>query len=159
MIMDIENWFTATAGDTPTTTNVCYGTVIWDSGPLASTPYSNSGRDLGAGERLVCEVLISTSALSAATASQINFQLVTASASDLTSATVLVENAAASSSTYVNGYRVRLPFPSSTSAYRRYIGINCQITLGVLSALSYKAYVVKEPDTYKAYAAGFKLDA
>jgi len=159
MITDKEVWFTSTSGDTPTTTNVCYGSVVWDSGPLASTPYANSGRDLGGGEKLVLEVLITTSALSAATASQINFQLVTASAAALTSATVLIESLAASSATFVAGYRVRLPFPSNTSAYRQYMGVNCQITLGVLSALSYKAYVVKEVDSFKAYASGFKLDA
>ncbi len=159
MITDKEVWFTATTGDTPTTTNVAYGSVIWDSGPLASTPYANNGRDLGGGEKLVLEVLISTSALSAATASQINFQLVTASGSGLTSATVLVESVAASSATFIQGYKIRLPFPSSTTAWRQYVGVNCQITLGVLSALSYKAYVIKEADSFKAYAAGFKLDA
>jgi len=159
MIRDNELILTAAAGDTPTTTNTCYGTVVWDSGPLASTPYANSGRDLGAGQKLILEVLITTAAVSAATASQINFQLVTASASALTSATVLAENAAASAASYPAQTRIRIPFPSSTSAYREWIGVNCQITLGVLSALTYKAYIVNEVDSYKAYAPGFKLDA
>ena len=158
MIRDNELIFTASGGDTPTTTNTCYGSVAWDSGPLASSPYTNAGRDLGGGEKLVLEIQIVTAGVSAATASQVNFQLVTASASALTSATVLAENIAAAAPTYTAGSRVRIPFPSNVSAYRQWIGVNCQITLGVLSALTYRAYVVNEVDSYQAYAPGFEVD-
>lgn len=159
MIRDNELIFTASAGDTPTTTNVAYGSVILDTGPLVASPFANTGRDMGSGERLVLEILIVTAGLSAATASQVNFQLVTASSAALASATVLLENLAAAAPTYTAGTRVRLPLPTNTTAYRRYMGVNCQITLGVLSALTYSAYIVKEVDSYKAYAPGFKLDA
>lgn len=157
MIRDNELIFcTATS---PTTTNTCLASNIWNSGPLASSPFTNNGRDLGAGEEAWVEFLITASATSAATASVISFEIVTASASDLTSFTVMATTDAATAGTWTLGARRRLRIPPHATAWRQYVGVNCRITLGVLSALSYSAYVVKAIDTVQAYAPGFKLDA
>ena len=156
MIRDNELIFaTATS---PTTTNIALASNILDTGPLASSPFANVGNDLGAGEEMWLEILITTVGLSAASASQIHFELVTASASDLTSFTVLAQTTPESAPAYTVGRRIRLALPTNSTAYRRYLGVNCEITLGVLSSLAYSAYLVKQPDTYKAYAPGFKLD-
>lgn len=150
----------------PTTTNICLASNILDIGPLADGtfpqgPYSNVGRDLGAGEPMWLEVDITTSALSAASASVISFEWVTASSSALSSFTVLASSPLFSSTdlkaTAPNQVRVMLPLPADLSNYRRYVGVNCRITLGVLSALAYSAYLVKQPNTYIARAAGFKV--
>lgn len=157
MIRDNELIFaTATS---PTTTNIALAGNVYNCGPLASSPFSNTGMDLGAGEEMWLEILITTTGVSAATASQIHFEFVTASASDLTSFTVLAQTEPKSAANYVAGNRIRLALPTNSTAYRQYIGVNCEITLGVLSALAYSAYLIKKPDTYKAYAPGFKLDS
>lgn len=157
MIRDNELIFaTATS---PTTTDICLASNIWDSGPLAASPFANSGRDLGAGEEAWLEILITASATSAASASVISFELVTASSSALSSFTVMASTDAATAATWTLGARRRLRIPPHATNWRQYVGVNCKITLGVLSALSYSAYIVKAIDTVKAYAPGFKLDA
>ena len=157
MIRDNELIFaTATS---PTTTDICLASNIWNSGPLASSPFANTGRDLGAGEEAWLEIVVTASALSAASASVISWQLVTASASDLTSFTVMAETDGATAGTWIAGTRRRLRIPPHATNWRQYVGVNCKITLGVLSALAYSAYIVKAIDTVKAYAPGFKLDA
>lgn len=159
-IRDSELIFcTATA---PTSTNICLAGNILDIGPLAdgtfpSGPYSNKGRDLGAGEPMWLEIDITTSALSAASASVISFEWVTASSSALSSFTVLASTATFSSTDLLINTRILMPLPASLAAYRRYVGVNCRITNGVLSALAYSAFLVKMPDTYVARAAGFKV--
>lgn len=163
-IRDSELIFATTTS--PTTTNICLATNILDIGPLADGtfpqgPFSNLGRDLGAGEPMWLEIDVTTSALSAATASVISFEWVTASSSSLSSFTVLARSAAFSSTdlkaTAPNQARILLPLPADVSQYRRYVGVNCNITLGVLSALAYSAYLVKQPNTYVARAPGFKV--
>jgi hypothetical protein len=163
-IRDNELIFATTTS--PTTTNICLATNILDIGPLAdgtfpTGPFSNTGRDLGAGEPMWLEIDITTSALSAATASVISFEWVTASSSSLTSFTVLASTATFSSTdlkaTAPNQVRLMLPLPADLSNYRRYVGVNCRITLGVLSALAYSAYLVKQPNTYIARAPGYQV--
>jgi hypothetical protein len=161
---DSELLFATTTS--PTTTNICLASNILDIGPLADGtfpqgPFSNTGRDLGAGEPMWLEIDITTSALSAATASVISFEWVTASSSALTSFTVLSSSPTFSSTdlkaTAPNQSRILMPIPADLSAYRRYVGVNCRITLGVLSALAYTAYLVKQPNTYVARAPGYKV--
>lgn len=161
---DSELLFATTTS--PTTTNTCLASNILDVGPLAdgtfpTGPYSNLGRDLGGGEPMWLCVDITTSALSAATASVISFEWVTASSPTLSSFTVLASTPTFSSTdlkaTTTNQVKLKLPIPADLSAYRRYVGVNCRITLGVLSALAYTAYLVKMPDTYVARAPGFKV--
>jgi hypothetical protein len=166
-IRDNELIFATTTA--PTTTNICLATNILDVGPLAdgtfpTGPYSNLGRDLGGGEPMYLEIDVTVSALSATTASLISFEWVTASSSALSSFTVLARSASFSSTdlkgtTTTTGpqTRILLPLPADLSNYRRYVGVNCNITLGILSALTYSAYLVKQPNTYVARAPGFKI--
>jgi|SRR6185436_13518658 len=167
MIRDNELIFAA--AQSPTTTDTCLSTNVYDSGPLASSPFANTGRDFGAGTPLYLEIVITTSGLSAATASQINFQLITAGNVGMTSPTVMVESLAQSATSYiatsasaaVQQTRIVLPVPpgTETQAWKQYIAVNCKITLGVLSALAYNAYITAMPSTFRFYAPGWKLDA
>jgi hypothetical protein len=161
---DSELLFATTTS--PTSTNICLASNILDIGPLAdgtfpTGPFANNGRDLGGGEPIYLEIDITTSALSAATASVISFEWVTASSSALSSFSVIASSPTFSSTdlkaTAPNQVRIMMPIPPDLSAYRRYVGVNCRITLGVLSSLAYTAYLVKQPNTYIARAPGFKV--
>ena len=165
--MTRDNELIFATAQSPTTTNTALSTNVLDTGPLAASPFANTGRDLGSGEPLYLEIVVTTSGLSAATASQINFQLITAGNVGMTSPTVLIESAATSATSYVatslsaaiQQTRIILPLPPAPGLWKQYVAVNCQITLGVLSALAYSAWITLKPSSYRAYAPGFKLDA
>ena len=162
-----DNELIFATAQSPATTDTCLSTNVLDVGPLASSPFSNAGRDLGSGEPLYCEIVITTSGLSALTASQINFQVITAGNVGMTSPTVMVESPATSATSYVatsasaavQQTRIVLPLPPGIGLWKQYVAVNCKITLGVLSALAYSAWITPKPYSYRAYAAGWKLDS
>jgi len=165
-IRDNELIFSASSS-TPTGTATNLSTNVLDLGPLASSPFSNAGRDMGSGESLFLEIIITTSGLSAATASMINFELITSASSAMSTPTILVASQATSSTSYIatsasaaiQQTRIILPIPPAPGQYLRYLAVNCRVTLGAISALAYTAHIIKAPTTYMAYAPGFKLDS
>lgn len=155
MIIDNELYF-ATAWS-PTATGDNISTNVTDMGPLSGTPNANTGRDLGQGEDLWFDALV-TAAVTSGGAATVDFRFRTDSAASLTSAPVdLISSGAIAKATLITGYQaVRTRLPSAT--YKRYIGANANIGTAVLTAGTFNVKLLKNIGANTKYAGGFSID-
>lgn len=156
MILDNELYFGN--GWAPTATGDNISTNVTDTGPLSGTPTANAFRDLGMGEPLWFEALVTT-AVTSAGAATVDFRFRTGSVADLTSSSPvdLVSSGAIAKATLIAGYlalRVRLP----SATYKRYIGANANIGTAALTAGAFNVRIVKDIQSNTKYAGGFSID-
>lgn len=176
MIRDSLITFSATAGDSPTSTGDNYSTFSYDTSPLTvptgsggqSTPgynagvNTNAGRDLGLGGEMWLEVLVTASVTSSSTAT-VKFDFVTSAlaalsdAVDSTGVGVLMSSAAISKATLVAGYiawRVQLP---ASLVYLRYVGVDYVIATTNLTAGTFESKLVMNVQASDLYESGFAV--
>lgn len=161
--MQLDNELVLASAWSPTATGNNYSTNVLDLGPLASgmpiTPYAQLNRNIGAGEALWLEVLITASVTSGGAAS-VEFRLETDDNSGFSSGTLLFSFGAIAKATLVAGYKLRSPLPSGINTpYERYIAVNAAITTNNLTGGTFRVHIVKSVQDNTMYVPGFKLDS
>lgn len=159
MYIDNELLFSGAGGWSPTATGDNISPVVWDSSPLGNLINTNTGRDLGAGEELVMDFLV-TATVTSAGAATCTFELVTDSTNNIATPNVLVQSPAIPKASLVAGtvWQLKLPRGSAlTSLWKRYVGADINIGTAVLTAGTFHVSIKKATQDKTLYQAGYTV--
>ena len=114
-------------------------------------------RDIGEGEELFMHFNVGT-AVTAAGAATVDFQIIGSTASNLGSPVVLGTSGPIAKATLVAGARIAVKMnPQIASTGLRYIGANYVVATGPLTAGTFTAAIVTDIQDSKNYASGFAV--
>ena len=153
MITDSLLWLSgspgATTGQAVTTTAVSTNTIDL-----------SVARDVGHGEDLYAQFIVDT-AVTAAGAATVRFEIITSAAADLSSPTVIAASGDIGKASLVLGARVSLCIPTNslTPLGQRYLGARYTVSTGPLTAGTFEAFITTADDIVKqkSYASGFTV--
>lgn len=152
MFLDNETLL-ASAHSATAATGSNISTNVLDTGPLAT----GAVRNLGAGEQLILNILCTTTATSTDSAT-VDFRFVTDSAAGITTPVTLASTGAIAKATLVSGYKTTIHIPNNTG-YSRYVGVNAQVGVTILTAGTFKYWISKAAQDNYAPPAAYTLDA
>lgn len=122
----------------------------------------SQARDLGPGEELHVSISVDT-AVTAAGAGTVTFQLITSAAANLSSPTVIAQTDAIGKAALVIGTKIDLAIPHQTTVQgtalgQRYLGVNYLVGTGPLTAGAFTAVgLIDFQDVQKSYPGAFTV--
>lgn len=152
MINDAFLWLSgspgATTGQAVTTTAVSTNTIDL-----------SQARDIGEGEDLYVQFIVDT-AVTAAGAATVRFEIITSAAADLSSPTVIAASGDIGKASLTLGARVELGIPPNhlVPLGQRYLGVRYTVSTGPLTAGTFTAFInLGGQSSQKSYPSGFTV--
>lgn len=119
----------------------------------------SQARDVGAGETLFARFYVDT-AVTAAGAATVRFEVITSASADLSSPTVIGASGDIGKASLTLGARVSVPVPANliTPLGQRYLGVRYTVSTGPLTAGTFTAFITTADDNaQKSYPSGFTV--
>lgn len=152
MITDALLWLSGSPG-------AATGQAVTASAVSTNTIDLSQNRDIGSGEDVAVQFVVDT-AVTAAGAATVRFEVITSDAANLGTPTVIAASGDIPKASLTLGTRVTVKIPPNliTALGKRYLGVNYNVSTGPLTAGTFTAFVtLAEDSAQKSYPSGFTV--